>query len=979
MPYDPANPNRAIFQVVGGIQTTDETGGGASSQHGRTFEDGNKIESDYDLEGIFGRGKYLFLQHGTTAKTPQPVADALGDLDTIADTANRVAMTPAERTQLSVLAARKFGRHLGIHRFDGIADFSPSPAEFPDPAEYDTAEITVFEQPVAAGGTPQFTEQWYHDGANWLLTASGPAGGGSADESTIGTAKPDQNVHPAADDAEFSEGDTYMFVPERIVYRRLADGTSTRNSIRSFQRDGNASPDFPPTPFVGQWHETLDGRSFHHSLAGWELQEEGVPITLTDCFDTLPDLLNANPASVAGVVYVKNHNYLVPDTCPPEIAGTTRRFRGGMFYKVAAETTNGITTWQSSDAGASYRRDFDGENVYVEWARLGDREEAGEFDFPNSEQGIFCDGSAIQVASDLITDGTIHFPYRKTLIQCRQDVMVDKGTTIEGNFSTWKRADLPSTVTTAVAPVGSTTVTVDDASEFWVGAKIWMSSSPSHADAAFDQAGGTTITALTANTITFGLPTKAAMPVGASVFITTRQLACRSPAGETLTGWCNNIIFDGNVDSIAPNFSWFVYQTVNFGSMFNLRMRNCEFRNYPSDAVIHGYGPHTYGCKWINGGGAALHGSAPLSDRKDRQPGFHQNIEIENICQATGAENGHGQQYGFYTQSAGVHHQLFDGGSVNNLNNGYIATFGSDSDNMQFRGLDFHDAGGWIYHSGIAAGESIDNLQFRDCNFYRCGGGALGTASNDFTQFKGTVLENCYFEDTYVRIHNQDGILINNVKFVITENFFDEFDKIGFTDPINAVLSLGGVNCCIKDLTVENRGADASDARIRQGLILNQGTSNYIAEMDFQDLVTKGFYRNVDYNSAPSEPRKIKINGWVSVVDTTVTGLAFSAKWGGRFCCQAEIRNAKVTSLETYSGIQLTGNGDDTADGCTVTHSEIRGSSRGIRASGRNNRASQCVWEGAPGYTGGSNASQHQLINGTNVQYDPANRTHTIV
>ena len=102
--FDPTSLYTALFQVVGGLQISYDSDQSANSLFSLVSQgDMDVVESPYNLQGIFGDTKYLFLNHTTNPKPPPFQPEALTDLDQINDTTARVAFTPAERSLLQQL------------------------------------------------------------------------------------------------------------------------------------------------------------------------------------------------------------------------------------------------------------------------------------------------------------------------------------------------------------------------------------------------------------------------------------------------------------------------------------------------------------------------------------------------------------------------------------------------------------------------------------------------------------------------------------------------------------------------------------------------------------------------------------------------------------------------------------------------------------------------------------------------------------
>lgn len=805
---------------------------------------------------------------------------------------------------------------------------------------------------------------------------------GGTDESTIGTIKAPIATFaglPVLPDADYSEGDIVEVTESRIEYKVVGNAWA-RKEIRSFQRAGEIAPDFPPVPFgVGQWHETLDGRIFENTATGWEEKEGGTTVPLINKFATLTALLAANPATVDTMVFVPQHDYTIgagPQT------GQTRTMPSGWFCK-ANSPQDGIISHRDGTDTVSYDRVWDGKNAFVLWAWVGAANALGAVDFPNGSNGIYDDGTAFQATADLVTNGSIHCPVGGSLLFYRPDTAIDAATSVYYHNCEIKQAPMPSATLTAPVNANDTTFTVDDTTGFWVGGHISIASSTSHDDRGITTAIGRVVTAMTANTLTIsGGGDTVATVNGATVFGTNRLLTCKQLAGTVMTGKHYDAVFDGNVAVNGYNYSWVLNQIVGFGSRDGLRMYDCIFRNFAGEGIIHGNDTITERCKFINGFGSAWHGSTTAGLEEVGKPSYHTFFEIDNICQATAAENGHTDQYGMYTQSAEVNECKFLHGDVRNLNFGYCIFMGSVSDGMEFHDIAFEDAFGCFYHSGIPGGTQIDGFKVTQCTFNKCGVINIGTAASDQALFKNLEMDRVKFIDCHGRMHNLESSCFNKVTFEVTADFIANTtgaNKGVLGTTINAVISIAGQDVVVERLKLANKGLDPSTPEINRGMYINQGSAGFESEISFERLEVRGFYKNVDYNSNITTGRKIVIDGFISITDLVDLPGNFQDKYAIRVCGQAQLRNGYALTNNNYSAIALNGGASAAEDGCTVENCRGFGSTRGFRIAGHNNGGSGNVWSGGVGTYGGGSLANNQLSNGTNWQLDEATRIRTVV
>lgn len=311
--------------------------------------------------------------------------------------------------------------------------------------------------------------------------------------------------------------------------------------------------------------------------------------TVTLPLDLAPNgALNGNSIEFDGTDWVVSKKVLsLPDytalkanTKNVDVILITHLQYGGIFAKTLTGTRNGGTIIEASN-GDLWQRIWNGKYIMPDWWEVGSYSPEGtgvvqtDADKLNAASVVAGPGGHIEMIGSNVY-----------IIDRRVNILPDQYW--NGNGCWLLRIDGISSSLSSPVSVGATSIQVNDGSIFRIGHVIVVATGPDHLSGSGQQQ--TIITNITGNTLTLDVGLPASYPTGATVFVACdlMQHVAFADVGNAVI---ENINFDGNYKNNQFNHEWTINRSiVATSAQQGFTIRNCYFKNVPSENIVMGYG-----------------------------------------------------------------------------------------------------------------------------------------------------------------------------------------------------------------------------------------------------------------------------------------------------------------------------------------------------------------------------------------------------
>jgi len=487
-----------------------------------------------------------------------------------------------------------------------------------------------------------------------------------------------------------------------------------------------------------------------------------------------------------GVVVVRDWTYTGPD-------GNSYTTLGGIFKKVSTGSENGGTVIVGNYIWA---REWDRIHVQPEWWEVGGYDYKGEFFtnkntssgiFTAAPKGVYNETDRCNSAANVADDGgvIVFYKNKEYVLDGRMEIKV--GQTLYGNNCTLKRINTPTSLVTANATTGATSVTVADASGFRAGQVIMFTNpAATNGGVAHGENVGIIdyhrITSISGNVISFTNGIGANVNIGYRAIISFTLINAVHGLNEELLS-IQSINFDGNVAGNPYCYDWRYGACISLSSAsYQSKITNCSFKNTPAENIF-GTAVQLNNCTYSELNGSLLHISADAN---------REAVNTITLCSGKGSNRA--------TNAIMNHSEALITSSANSTNVRLSDCNFEDGDEQIFT-LDSNDDFDWIVHNsafknfkyvvfalsggGVA---SIKKLRINNNTFDNCGPINILAASPS-SIYKGTSLSEVTINDndfTNCRLQfNHTGkITISSNKFYWNNEDSTKYDYS--TNTLNA-------------------------------------------------------------------------------------------------------------------------------------------------------------------------------------------------
>lgn len=466
------------------------------------------------------------------------------------------------------------------------------------------------------------------------------------------------------------------------------------------------------------------------------------------------------------IVNVQDFTYEGPD-------GEEYTTLGGVFKRVTTGTENGGTLLVATN-GDKWERDWDKIHVQSEWWEVGGRDYKGEvFTNKNTQsalfsgfpKGIYNETDRINSALEVGGNGAVVEFYKDKIYTTDARLEVKVGQTINGNNCTLKRISTPTSLVTANALAGATTVTVADASNFRVG-QVIMFTIPSapNAGVAFSENVGIIdlhrISNITGNVITFTNGLAANVNIGYRAIITFSIIQASHGDNEELFT-VQGVNFDGNKVGNPYCFDWRYGFSLYLSSYsYQSRVVNCSFKNTPAENIT-GSACQIINCTYSELNGSFLHISANVN---------REAITSVSYCSGKGSNRA--------TNAIMNHSEALITSSANSTNVRVDNCNFEDGDEMVLAS-DANDDFDWI----------VSNNQFKNFKYVIVASSGGGTPSIKKIRINNNTIDNCGViviqANSPSSLYKGTGISEVHINNNTITNCRLQFNHVGKTDILN--------------------------------------------------------------------------------------------------------------------------------------------------------------------------------------------------
>ena len=483
----------------------------------------------------------------------------------------------------------------------------------------------------------------------------------------------------------------------------------------------------------------------HYKIASRLAVKKFVDTQVSNRIDTVPSLQ-----------YLRL-NFVAEDT---RLVLVTNEFSGGAFFRVTSGVTDGGVIVQSKD-GVLFKR-FITNYIDPLWWENGEK----DISLVNVQDGINGDVDRINSA----TVASIR-EFDRVVIRTQKNYTftVDKSIWLNGNYIDFK-GPFTLKVATPVYSIlesftlGSDIITVQDATLFKVDQRINIYSNSC-------TGGGQNrvlrIVGITGNTLSLEndlvAPDNGTVSVGDTVQVMVNVFD-KAPAGSfNKFVKMDQIDIDGSFDQYTAYHSkdWEVNFLLNLRTSSNANLSNCNFYNYPNEAIFFDRG-YLNKCTFKNGGGSGIHFTSEL-DSVGAKNVF--NCSFENTNQNKEVCGGNSE--GAITCSNYSNNIKLIGCDFRNIDGYIIATLQTGSDtSLLISQCSGYDTRG-VLSVRQTGSDAPKKIEINQSTFINCDHvnliGSINVTNNLVVSAKlveDVVIDNCFFLNTRFAFDR-----VKNVKF----------------------------------------------------------------------------------------------------------------------------------------------------------------------------------------------------------------------
>jgi hypothetical protein len=479
----------------------------------------------------------------------------------------------------------------------------------------------------------------------------------------------------------------------------------------------------------------------------------------------------------SSLVVVNDWTYTGPD-------GNTYTTIGGIFKKVSTGSENGGTIIEGNYIWA---REWDKIHVQPEWWEVGGIDYKNDT-FTNKNidgslnaapKGIYNERDRLQSAIQTGGQGSVLNLYKDKLYTIDVPLELLPGMTIQGNNAIFKRMSTPTSLVSANALSGASSVTLTDASSFRAGQVImFVNPAATYGGTGFDEGVGVItnlrISDISGNVVTFTNTLPANVNIGYRAIITGSLLNSSSGVSNELYT-IKNLHFDGNKSGNPYCYDWRFGANVYFPNTEEQSViENCYFYDTPAENIFAG------ACKLINSRYSELNGSL-----------IHFSANI-NRAATTVVDKVYGVGSNRGTNAVMNHSEAVITSSANttnvritncNFEDGDEAILISDSyDDFEYsvENCNFKDFK-WTFLLFTGGGIEVNkNIRINNNMFDNCGP-LLMSASSPSSIYKNTgnniiTISNNFFINTRIEAQHVRHLTLNNNHFVWNNDLVTKYD-----------------------------------------------------------------------------------------------------------------------------------------------------------------------------------------------------------